>query len=249
MPQDGEAFVMLSSGKQPRGLAAPTSPPSSLIDALGTLSCSFGGRPLAGAVNEAVAALRQCKQPHKALIVIGDRQARELEEGGALDRAALEEVVHSATFVDVGGSAPAPNMGIIEAAAAPPVGLPGMPLRLRAKVFNSNDNSASATVTLWVNGEKSAERTLSLPARGPGEVAFTPAVKDVGVARAVLKLEPDTLAGDDTWYLPLRILPAVKALIVTPTGASAGETLYLRLALTPPSAARGGAAPVQIKET
>ena len=248
MPQDGEAFVLLTSGRQPRALAAPTSPPSSLIDALATLACSHGGRTLAGAVNEAVAALRQCKQPHKALIIIGDRQARALEDAGALDRAALEQAVHSVTYIDV-SSGEGDNLGIQEASATPAVGLPGMPLRVRARVFNSGAEATSATVALWLDGEKSAERTVSLPAHGPGEVAFAPVMKAPGMVRAAIKLEPDALAADDTWYLPLRVLPTVRALIVTPPGASAGETLYLRLALSPAARAGGGPSPVIIQES
>ena len=125
-----------------------------------------------------------------------------------------------------------------------------MPIRIRAKVFNSSDAPTSATVALWLGGEKSAERTISLPGArtGRGSTLVRP-VKESGIIRAEIKLEQDALTGDDTWYLPLRVLPAVRTLIVTPPGAGAGETLYLRLALTPPAARSGGMSPVRLKET
>jgi len=231
-PQDGEALIVLSSGRTPAALSVPASPPSSLADLIGDLKASYGGRPLATAVGEALDALKASKNRHRALGVIGDLQTRSLEGGADLDREEIEREVRSVQWIDVGGEEA--NVGVQEATVWPEAAFPGTPVRVRTRVYNSGEEPADAELSLWVDDQKVDGQTLSLQPQSAGEATFDRVVNQSGWTELSIRVEPDGLAGDNSRYVALRVLEPVEAFLVTPkSGAATREAVFLETALAP----------------
>ena len=110
-------------------------------------------------------------------------KARALAHGETLDTAALREVVHSLHVIDVGGdprggvSGGVRDLGILAAEVSPPIGFPGMPARVTARIYHAGDEPASATVTLWDDERRIAAETTSLAPGAPGEVALSVTIR------------------------------------------------------------------------
>jgi Aerotolerance regulator N-terminal len=246
IPQDAEAFVVLSSGRTPKSLSAPASPPASLADLIGDLECSFSARPLAKSINETVQVLSGAKNPHRALVVIGDMQKRSLDSETALDADRFEKEIQSIQFVDVGGDDA--NLAIDEVSASPEICFPGTPIRIHARVYNAGAEPAEARVSFWVENEKVHGETLDLQAHATGDVTFTHVLRDPGTYHATVRLEPDGLSADNARYLSLRALQPMEVLLVTPGDSNEREALFLHMALDPlRTPTVSGVAPVHVQ--
>lgn len=253
IPQDGEAFIVLSSGRTPASVSVPTSPPSMLSDPLGEVPCSYGGRPLATAVNKAAEVLAGSKLRHRALVVITDLQERAFRLRDTIQRDVLAEEVQSVQVLDLSGSRV--NLGILEVSASPRVAFPGTPVRVRAQVFNSAAEPAEARVSLWVDDQKVGGEVATLGGESAGQVVFSHVLNRAGTGRMAVRLEPDALSGDNAHFIALRVLPAARALVIAPhpeesrvqAGTLEDESVFLKTALNPLTAANySGASPVQV---
>ncbi len=86
-------------------------------------------------------------------------------------------------------------------------------------------------ITLTVNGRAAASRDVTLPADGAVSAAFEAVPLPAGRVRAVLSLEPDALAADDTLRFVVPPDQALRILLVVPADVAAEETLFLERAL------------------
>ena len=253
VPQDGEAFIVLSSGRTPPSVAVPASPPASLSDPLGEVECSYGGRPLSTAVNKAIETLKGSKLRHRALVVMTDMQERAFRLSDSIEEDDLKEEVQSVQILDLHGGET--NVGLQKVSASPQAAFPGTPVRVRAQVFNSAAEPQQTQVSLWVDDQKVAGEILRLEAQSGGQVAFSHVVNSAGTRRVAVRLDPDALSGDNAQFVALKVLPAARALVIAPkpessqieAGKMEDEAVFLRTALNPLTAANySGTSPVRV---
>lgn len=99
--------------------------------------------------------------------------------------------------------------------------------------LTSRDQAAAgkARVRLTVNGRLSGTRDFTLPSDGAVAVAFDPVPLAAGRARAMITLEPDGLAADDTLRFVVPAEEALRVAVVAPADAGPEEMLFLERAL------------------
>lgn len=253
VPGDGEAFVLRSSGRTPRRLAAPASPPGSLAAGLSDLECSHSGRPLAGTIEEASRKLGHSKLQNRVLVVVTDGQRRAFEQLEILDAGALAERVDRVFILDVAGdrgtSELRRNIGVTNLTMFPRTIFPGMPVEFGARVLNCAEEPTTATVSVWVGDRNVQQRRTELEPGMPTEITLTHAVSGQGGRRVAVRLEPDGLAADNVRYSTLRVLPQIRVLLVAPRPEAVDEALFVRTALRPmDSPTYSGESPVDLTE-
>lgn len=249
IPQDSEAAVVLTSGRPNAELATPTSPPANLAGLLDKVECSFGGRPLAAAIRQAADIVSSGKMENRAIVVISDLNAAAFADASSLDHERLEKQLGAIYVIDAGDSDQV-NLAISRASVAPSAAFPGTPMAFRAEIAGAVKAPAQTVASLWIGEEKIAEKKIEVVPGKPSAIAFEHALQDTGDIRASLRIEADSLGGDNTRYLVARMLRSVNAAIVAPPGFAAGagdETLFLRTALNPLLApTTAGASPVTV---
>ena len=249
IPQEGEACVLLTSGRTPAQLATPTAPPESVAGLLDGLECSYGGRPLGGSIHKAVDVLSGSKFRNRVIVLISDLGASAFADADSLNRERLGKEVGSLYVVDV-GAADMPNMALRRLTGSPSTAFPGTPLSIRAEILGVGPAPPEALASFWIGEEKIAEQEVALAPGQPATTAFEHAIQQTGDVRASVRLQPDGLTADDTRYLVFRMLPTVRAVIVAPPGARAelgDEALFLKTALNPLlTPTTSGASPVTV---
>ncbi|MFH1706868.1 MAG: BatA domain-containing protein [Planctomycetota bacterium] len=145
-------------------------------------------------------------------------------------------------LIDVSAGAPAPNAGILDAAVIgrpPTAGRTGtVGVRLTAR----SGPTRPVEVAFHLDGARAAWQTVTVK---PGETTAAEAVlvfPAAGMVAVEIRLSDDGLAGDNRYYLPVRVRPAVTVLAVngeTSVGAMQDETDFFRKAMNP-----GGEFPV-----
>ena len=101
-----------------------------------------------------------------------------------------------------------------------------------ARVVNRGPEALRARpVSLELQGRVVETKSTDIPANGAVTVRFTAAALPTGVTRAVVRLAPDALAADNAYHFTLSRDQALRLLVITPAGAPARRSLYLRRAL------------------
>ena len=101
-----------------------------------------------------------------------------------------------------------------------------------AGALNRGSQSASATLSLEVDGRVVESRSLTLDPHGSTSASFTPFTPTARYTRGSVRLGDDRLARDNVFHFVVSPAQRVKAIIVDRPGASQAASLYLAQALS-----------------
>jgi len=144
-------------------------------------------------------------------------------------------------IMNLGTGDPPPNLGVHGRPPDSGRAVKGLPLLLHPELVNTGPRPAEAELSVFLDGERAAHRTLRL---GPGE-RRTPAVSVTpdrrGPLRGRFELAGDALAADNIYRFTLNVSGAMRVLILTGPGPEKAEgeapqpppraALYLQSAL------------------
>ncbi len=232
MPQDGEARVLLVSGRNPASLSMAASPPSLIADAISDLEPSFSARPLAETMNRALEHLEGSKPRHKSLLVVTDNQISTLRNLESVRNERFDKFVVSTQWIDVGEASA--NMAVIDTQASPATCFAGTPVRIVARVRNASEGQLLTHASLWVDGMKISDTAVECAALSTNNVVFEHLPQLSGMKKIEVRIESDAMGVDNSRFAQLRVLETVRALIIVPDGAEGAlDAAYLKTALNP----------------
>ncbi len=201
---------------------------------LETISLSFGKGDPAAALNVAFVAAKDVKPPLEVVILTD--LVRGAWEGVHPDQ--LKNVPSSLnlTLIRFGGDQRDPNVGVKDVRLVQGEAVVGTPGRLDVTVANLSNQAASTPVQLFLNGVKTEQKSIDLPAGEEGRVTFELRLERAGGVQGEIRLAQDRLPLDDRFYFPLQARERVKVLVVDGdprTSLKASESYYLVNALNP----------------
>ena len=204
------------------------------LQELETISLSFGKGDPAAALNLAFQAAQEVKAQLEVVILT------DLVKGAweGLNLSQLKNVPPglTLTFVRFGGEQRDPNLGVKDVRLAQGEAVVGTPGRLEVTVGNLSNQAASTQVQLLLNGAKTEQKSIDLPAGEEGKVTFDLTLERPGVVQGEIRLAGDRLPHDDRFYFPLQARERVRVLVVDGdprTSIKASESYYLVNALLP----------------
>jgi hypothetical protein len=208
--------------------------PARALQELGTISLSFGKGDPAAALNLAFQAARGVKAPLEVVILTD--MVRGAWEG--LNLSQLKDVppALTLTFVRFGGDQRDPNLGVKEVRLVQGEAVAGTPGRLEVTVGNLSSQAASTQVHLLLNGAKTEQKSIDLPAGEEGKITFDLTLERPGGVQGEIRLAGDRLPSDDRFYFSLHARERARVLAVDGdprTSLKASESYYLVNALLP----------------
>lgn len=190
---------------------------------------------LAAAIDRAVTMLKSSSADHKVVFVLSDfQQATWGHVSNVMAKLPADVKIKTAHL----GKREAPNVAVLDMRGAQDVFTPGDKVDMLARVANySSAQARGVKVTLIVEGQPKAEKTLDLKPREVREAGFRFTAPESPTLTCQLRLEPgDQLPIDDTFHCvlskgrPLRVLCVEEKVSDVPYFQ---ETFYLRTALDP----------------
>jgi len=208
--------------------------PERALQELETISLSFGKGDPAGTLNLAFQAAKEVKAPLEAVILTD--MVRGAWEGLNLSQLKNVPPGLTLTFVRFGTDQRDPNLGVKDVRLIQGEAVVGTPGRLEVTVGNLSNQAASTQVQLLLNGAKTEQKSIDLPAGEEGKVIFDLALERPGGVQGEIRLAGDRLPFDDRFYFPLQARERVRVLVVDGdprTSLKASESYYLVNALLP----------------
>jgi hypothetical protein len=104
------------------------------------------------------------------------------------------------------------------------------PVFLEATVRNPGETPVeNSIVSVYLDGSRVAQQTVTIPPRGSTSVSFTLSPKRRGILEARLELEDDVLEIDNAYYFTIAVPRLIRILLI---GRSEAATRFAELALT-----------------
>jgi hypothetical protein len=206
-----------------------------LSEELQKVSVSYTTAKLSSALRIASATLSSSKNLNREVFIITDAQKNILDEA-RIDSLKLFDASTVLYVIPIGASSKAGerNLSVDSLALQTSIFQPGKLVELEARIRNSGNEAVQGViVSLVMNGERVAQRTVDIPASATKTITIAAAAPDrtktrYGLVRGSVEVEGDVLDADNRRYFGF-ILPETPRLGVIGTPA---ETEFLRLALT-----------------
>ena len=208
-------------------LGGPETAPGALVAAVDTLAPGDRATRLGPALAAARELFAASKRPSREVIIVSDLQ-RLAWDGREEGRLPADAAVR---LVDLSDSVAA-NALISGVELAREWQRDRQRVTVVARVVNRGPEALRArAVSLELQGRVVETKSTDIPANGAATVRFTAVALPAGVTRAVVRLAPDVLAADNAYHFTLSRDQALRLLVITPAGAPARRSLYLRRAL------------------
>ncbi|MCI0706562.1 MAG: BatA domain-containing protein [Ignavibacteriae bacterium] len=147
-------------------------------------------------------------------------------------------------YVVESGSHEPNNLGVESISIPNSIFEAGKPFSVQARVINAGEsNIENHIVSLFLNGERVAQKGIDVPPGSATNVDFTAVPKSGGILEGTVELEQDELDFDNRRHFTLVIPERVRLLLV----GSSGDLQFIRLALS--SREPSSTTALQIRET
>ncbi len=244
----GDAVVLVPFDSQDEPPPELTTAIAGQRDELKAMECGYGTAELAGPLRQALASLERSALPRKELYVVTDFQRlcwtpalEELRDAFPADLPVF--------LVDVGGEVEE-NLAVTSAGFGVNVQVAGAASDIYCRLLNTGSRNAEQDLGLFLDGEKVAERPVSLAAGAEETVSFSHVFARSGQFAGELRLGPDELDADDSRYFTVNVLESLPVLLVNGDPSAVpylNETFFLELALSAPAAGGKTVSPVRPK--
>jgi len=242
----GDAAVLVPFDAQDEAPPELTTGLAHVRDELKAMECGYGTAELAGPLRRALAALERSTLPRKELYVVTDFQRlcwtpalAELQDAFPADMPVF--------LVDVGGEVQE-NLAVTSVEFGVNVQVAGAASQIYCRLLNTGSRNVEQNLGLFLNGEKVAEREVSLAAGAEATVVFSHVFGRSGQFAGELRLGPDELGPDDSRYFTVNVLESLPVLLVNGDPSTVpylNETFFLELALSAPAAGGKTVSPVR----
>ena len=200
--------------------------PSLALENIQQVSLLPGASTLSDALNRAVQALEHAKHPNRLVYLISDLQASTFTDSSQL----TQESLPTLTLLPV-GKEDHPNVAITDVKILSRIIEQGQPVRIQATLANfSNHPKHQYVASLYLEGERVALATVSLPAEGFKEVVFTATPRKRGWIKGYVQIEDDDFLPDNRRYFSL-LVPTTRRVLLVENPEN--PATYLKLALSP----------------
>ncbi|MCZ7557290.1 MAG: BatA domain-containing protein [Bacteroidia bacterium] len=182
------------------------------------------------ALTEAGALMERSSNFNKEVYIITDRQRSQYAYDAAAQVASvLDKAVR--VFVLPLGAEDGNNAAVANVELRSSLFEAGKPVDLRATISNTSEGALTdAVVSVFLNGERVTQNSVSVDAGGRRDVDFTITPREAGWVQGFVELEDDALPEDNRRYFAFSIPEQIRVLI----GPSGGrDTRLVSLALNP----------------
>ncbi len=184
---------------------------------------------LSDAIRVAAERLGSSNNLNRELYVFTDLQATALDLGAKPSRLALPDGV-KLFLLPVGGK-PVDNLAVTAATVESRLLERGQPVVIRATVRNFGTAAASEVgASVYLDGERVAQSTVSVPAGGTTEVSFRAALRSGGRIAGEVRLDDDALPADNRRAFTLDVPTDRPLLVLNGPNATSGGTFLQVLA-------------------
>jgi hypothetical protein len=200
LKEGDEAFLVLASDGAESRFETPTHNFRLLEAEIDRASLSSRGTDLARALEEARRIIEGSRNPNREIFLVTDMQetAFPAEE---IRRAPKGEESARVYLLPVGGEE-RPNRAIEGAELYEPRTLGGT-VKIRATVANHSRETSEAIASLFLDGRPQGTAAVRVEPNRSEAVLFSVVLPGSGVHRGEIRLAPDRLARDDTFYFVL----------------------------------------------
>ena len=162
------------------------------------------------------------------LFLFSDFQRSLLETGSSPSRAVTTFPAGARAFLVGFGSGDFENLGIESVRIPTTIFESGRLFEIRATVHNhAATDRQNELVSVFLNGERVAQKSLDVPAGSTREAVFNVATPKPGFVEGFVELEPDDFESDNRRFFSLHIPNMLRVLLV----GTPADLTYLRLAL------------------
>lgn len=134
------------------------------------------------------------------------------------------------TPVDLGGAAP-PDVAVSQVTTDRDSTGDRDHVTVAARLVNTGRQTKSVQATLAIGGRDVQTKSVSLPASGAQQVAFTPIAVPNGATKGSVRVTPDSMSLDDVLAFTIAPDAAVSVLLVEPSSPRENQSLFLSRAL------------------
>jgi hypothetical protein len=226
--KDGDEVILLKLSDLPAATIAPATHNTGLVrTAISESRVSAVRRPVAEAVSLANQLLHQSHNPNREIYVISDLQNTLFDPAGKGAQPADPST--RIAMIPVGGRT-TPNAAIDSVTIGASILELEKPVSLRILVRNySPAPLANSVLSAYLDGTKSAQKTISVGAWGSQSAEITVVPKRTGLISGAVELEDDALPQDNKRWFTLRIPERITVGIIA---GAPQDAEFLRLALT-----------------
>ncbi len=180
------------------------------------------------ALTEAGALMAQSNNFNKEIYIITDRQRSQYAYDAAAQAGqVLDKAVR--VFVLPLGSENSGNAAVTSAELRSTLFEAGKPIDIRASVSNQSDAAINdAIVSVFLNGERVTQNTVSVEAGGRRDVDFTITPRETGWMQGFVELEDDALPEDNRRYFAFNIPEQIR-ILVGPSGGRDAQLISLAM--------------------
>jgi hypothetical protein len=226
----GDEAVMLLTTDMRSGAKEFTAAHSALRREVEDAEASFVHGDYARVLTEAAALLERSSNFNKEVYIITDRQRSQYAYDASTQASAvLDKAVR--VFVLPLGADNGNNASVADVQLRSTLFEAGKPVDIRATISNKSDAALTdAIVSVFLNGERVTQNSVSIDAGGRRDVDFTVTPREAGWVQGFVELEDDALPEDNRRYFAFSIPEQIRVLI----GPSGGRDARLvSLALNP----------------
>ncbi len=204
----------------------PMASPDRVIAAINAATLSAEGTQYAPALKLASQITAASTMPQRQVVLISDFQ----KVGWANHNEIIFPLGTVVTPIDLGGAA-APDVAVAQVTTDRDSTGDRDKVTVAARLINTGSASKLVTATLAVGGRDVQTKSVTLPATGAAQVAFTAIAVPSGATEGEVRVTPDSLPQNDVMRFTIAPDEAVNVLLVEPAGARANQSLYLSRAL------------------
>lgn len=229
LAESGDRVYLIPLSEAFKGSPAP-SPGSAgeITDILQTLEPSDRTVPIAEAMQSIGIVLSDIREINREIFLVSDLQKTQFvrPENDSAGIAGHSTGLFCITFE---GTDRSENRGITGLRSAAQVITRGRPLEYTAVLANSSEAPVqNLLLSVYLNGTRSAQRSVSLPPRSGSAHPFAVTPRNEGVVAGTVEIEEDQLDCDNRRYFTLAVPPAIRVALI----GGRAENRFLDLALS-----------------
>ncbi|MCB2203567.1 BatA domain-containing protein [bacterium] len=225
-PGDDAALVLTTAPQQTRAFTAAL---NAIRGDIEDVTVSYAHGDYAEAMTAASALLAQSGNFNKEVYVITDRQRSQFASAEQSPRALFDGSTR--VFILPLGDEQTGNAAVVDAEVRNAIFESGKPVDVRGTIRNASaSDMSSSIVSVFLDGERVSQQTVSVQSGGTAQVDFTVLPRRAGWIEGFIELEDDALPEDNRRYFSFHI-PEKLNILLGP--ASGKDAAILQLALNP----------------
>lgn len=178
---------------------------------LDLVEISKGKNRLPESINEALKYLSQSQNLNKEIYLFTDLQQNNIDNDFQFE---IQNVSDARIYIFNFVNSDKGNLGITEFSLNNQLIEKDKPISFSSIIANSSQKNVESIASLFINGKRSAQKSLSIQ---PGEselINFETTLTEDGLISAELTIEDDDIIGDNEAFLSLLVPEAIKVLLI-----------------------------------